>query len=477
MKVWNDCVTQMIGRMDTRRDFFKKLGIVGGILALGPRAFAKPLPVKEKTEEVRATVFRVVNGKPNENITKIVEMLGGIENIVGSDDVVVIKPNVQWWNQGGPNISALKTFVDMIMHRAGGFNGEVVIAENCHRGSEPWKSMNSGWAQKFERNSDIAGLDNYNDLCRHLKNKYRDRFSTCHWIRVESGAKRVYGPYHPHPNPLPSRERESFVNGYVYCDGTGGVPLISYDNGLTGENRRTTIMTYPIFTTDKGTIIDFKNGIWRNGAYTEQPLKFINFAASNYHSTFCGATSAIKNYLGVTDLSGGGNPVNNGKLTSEYYNFHSFAFNWSDPGPKPGMLGAEVAVFMNTIRKADLNITTAEWVGMASRTDPPVAHTKVILASKDPVALDYHATKYILFPNSKCRIHNPDDPKSPLNQYLIECCKEGGGIFNEKYVEVKSHDFRTKRLQRDDELAVQGEIDWGWKPRMWGKYIVLRTMY
>jgi hypothetical protein len=44
-------------------------------------------------------------------------------------------------------------------------------------------------------------------------------------------------------------------------------------------------------------------------------LKFVNFAALNHHSTYCGMTSTIKNYLGVSDLSGGPDPFNDGKLT------------------------------------------------------------------------------------------------------------------------------------------------------------------
>lgn len=386
--------------------------------------------------------------------------MGGIEGITGPYDVVVIKPNVQWWNQGVPNLSALNTFVDLIMDRAGGFDGEVVIAENCHRGLQPWK--HAGWHATFSRNSDLSSIQNFNDLSNHLKKKYGDRFSTCHWVDVDSGNNRVFSP--------------AEGTGYVYCDGTGGVPLISFDNGGQGDNHRAVIMSYPVFKTDRGTVIDFKNGIWEKGAYTKQPLKFINFAALNHHSTYCGATSAVKNYLGISDLSGGADPFNKGKLTEEYYNFHSFPFNKWSPGPKPGMLGAEIAVFMNTVRKADLNITTAEWVGMASRTEPPVAHTRAVLASKDPVALDYHATKYVLFPNSKCKIHNPDDKKSPLHQYLAKCSEEDGGIFDEQYVEVKSHDFRTKTMQRDDQLVVIGKKEWGWKPKMWGKYLALRGL-
>jgi uncharacterized protein (DUF362 family) len=30
------------------------------------------------------------------NLAKVIEMMGGIENLIGPDDVVVIKPNLQW---------------------------------------------------------------------------------------------------------------------------------------------------------------------------------------------------------------------------------------------------------------------------------------------------------------------------------------------------------------------------------------------
>jgi hypothetical protein len=386
--------------------------------------------------------------------------MGGIESFVGPNDVVVIKPNVQWWNQGVPNLATFESFVDLIMDRPGGFNGEVILAENCHRGSKPWESNHSGWRPVFDRNSDLDNISNFNDLSEHLKKKYGDRFTTHHLINVSAGGKRVFGP--------------ADGAGYVYCDGTGGVPLVKFDNGLQGEDSRSVIMTYPIFKSDSGTIIDFKNGIWENGAYTRQPLRFINFAALNHHSTYCGATSAIKNYLGISDLSGGPDPHNDGMLTDKYYNFHSFPFNKWAPGPQPGMIGAEIGVFLNTIRRADLNITTAEWIGTSSRTDPPVVQTKAVLACADPVALDYHSTKYILYPNSKVSFHDPDSPASPLHQYLKACADHGGGEFEERKVAVKSYDLKTGRMQKDDELVVLGEKEWGSNPKAILKYLVLR---
>ena len=446
--------------MDTRRSFFKKLIMAGGILSLGPVAFVTSPLHRKKTEEVRCTLYRAVNGPPDTNLIKVIELMGGIEKIIGPDDVVLIKPNVQWWNQGAPNLSALKAFVDMIINRPRGFNGEVVLAENCHRGTSPWRSIHSGWAPRFERNSDLQKTNNFNELSSHLKKKHDVRFSAIHWIDVDSGGKRVAGPEEG--------------DGYVYCDGTGGVPLIKCDNGLKGKDYRATIMTYPIFTTDKGTIIDFKQGIWEKGSYTGQPLRFVNFAALNHHSTYCGATSAVKNYLGISDLSGGPDPFNGGRLQKGYYNFHSFPFNKWSPGPEPGMLGAEIAVFMNTIRKANLNITTAEWVGLASRIEPPVARTRAVLACTDPVALDYHATKYLLYPNSRVSIHNPDHKESPLHQYLSTCAKDGGGILDESYVGVKSYNFNTKVLQDDRDLVVVGDKTWGSDAKTIVKYLRLR---
>ena len=449
--------------MENRRQFIWKILLLLSAMVFKPRAYAKAPQAPKKTGDIQCALYRAINGKPDENLIRVIEMLGGINEIVGSDDVVVIKPNVQWWNQGAPNLLSMKTFIDLIMNRSGGFSGEVVIAENCHRGNSPENSLGSGWKPVFARNSDLDNISNYNSLSAHLKKKYGNRFTTSHWIDVDAGAKRIYDP--------------ADGPGYVFCDGTGGVPLISFDNGCHGDKLREVIMTYPVFKTDNGTMVDFKNGIWENGSYTEQPLKFINFAALNHHSSYCGATSAVKNYLGISDLSGGADPNNGGKLTAKYYNFHSFPFNKWSPGPAPGMLGAEIGVFMNTIRKADLNITTAEWIGLSSRTEPPVANTKAVVACKDPVALDYHACKYLLYPNSSQPLHNPDDKKGPLHNYLLKCAEKSSLSFDEKHVEVKSYDFEKKAFQGDENLVVEGDITW------WGsniksiiKYMVMRFM-
>src|SRR3972149_5624303 len=149
--------------MDSRREFLKKVLIVGGAINVKTKVFAQSIPpIRKATKETFCTLSRSVNGNPATNIAKVIGQMGGIEKVIGAYDVVVIKPNVQWWNQGSPNLLSLKTFIDMIMERPGGFKGEVVLAENCHRGPSPQTSKSSGWAKNYEWNSDIAGMHNMN---------------------------------------------------------------------------------------------------------------------------------------------------------------------------------------------------------------------------------------------------------------------------------------------------------------------------
>lgn len=438
----------------------RKIMTLGSLMAFGAPAPAASAPVRRKGAEVKSTVFRSINGRPDENVKKVFELMGGIERHIGSDDVVVIKPNLQWWNQGSPNLLALKTFVELVMERPGGFRGEVILSENVHYGPRPWEVRHCGWAARYERNADLEGIDCCNELSRRLKEKFGARFTAKHWINVDAGGRRIYGP--------------GDGDGYVYCDGTGGVPLVAMENGASGDDRREVMMTYPIFTSDRGTVVDFKDGIWEKGAYTGQPLKFVNFAALNHHSTYCGATSAIKNYLGISDLSGGPDPHRGGRLTERFFNFHSFPFDKWAPGPRPGMIGAEIGVFMNTIRKADLNITTAEWVGLASRIDPPAARTRAVLASSDPVALDYHATKYLLHPNSGAFFHNPEDPRSPVHEYLKSCAEVSGFMFDEQHVGIQSWDIGRRGLQDDSDLTVLGQKVWGTNPKIIVKHLLMK---
>ena len=45
-----------------------------------------------------------------------------------------------------------------------------------------------------------------------------------------------------------------------------GVPLMAVGNGLEGEKQRETIMSYPILRTDRGTVVDYRWGVWEKQA-------------------------------------------------------------------------------------------------------------------------------------------------------------------------------------------------------------------
>jgi len=446
-----------------RRKFVMSLPVLGAAMA-GACRKQKAAPARRsgggETAEKAATVFRAVNGGPAENLERVLSLAGGAGALFGERDIVILKPNLQWYNQGAPNIAAMDRLVTLIMERPGGFRGEVVLAENIHRGAAPWDR--AGWAVPFARNADLPGVHSYNELAAGLGRRYSGRFSICHLVDIGSGGKRVHGP--------------GDGPGYVVCDGTGGVPLLALSNRLGGVKGREVVMSYPVLRTDRGTLVDFRQGVWEKGAYTGQPVKLVNCAALNHHSVYCGVTSAVKNFLGVSDLSGGPDPAAGGRLSGDYHNFHSFPFNGDAKGPVPGMLGAEVGHFLKTVRRPALNITTAEYCGLVHRLEPPVAWTRAAAASTDPVALDVHTAKYILFPNSGISLHDPENRKSPSAQDLAACARAGDYCYDDSRIEVVSFDLAAGRFQGEGELVVRADREWGGNLRNLLKFAVLRIV-
>ena len=61
-----------------------------------------------------------------------------------------------------------------------------------------------------------------------------------------------------------------------------------------------------------------------------------------------------------------------------------------------------------------------------------------------------------------------------MYQYLKACSEHGGGEFDERKVTVTSYDFNSGRFQKDDELTITGERQWGSNPKAILKYLVLR---
>ncbi|HAH19539.1 MAG TPA: hypothetical protein DCL49_01385 [Candidatus Omnitrophica bacterium] len=378
-----------------------------------------------REEENVSIIYEVKNGTPEQNLTKAIEMMGGIEKFIGKNDIVILKPNAQWWNQGMTNTNAMKGFIGLVLGMPG-FSGEIIVAENHHDFDLRHASNLRGWTTNF-KNGDF----NFNELVQYFQDKGYGNVTKYHWCDA--------GPYSKVKTPkdrikhLVNEGIKTLLNkhrGRIVSDPEDGDGYVWSDTEYSYDGKKTK-MSYPIFTSKfSKTTIDFKNGAWRNGKYTGEPVKFINFAALNHHSSFAGVTSSLKNYLGIVDMTCG----YIGAEPEGYVSFHYIGI--------PGMGGA-IGTFMNTIRKADLNIVTAEWVGFASRTDTRLAtRTKTILASTDPVALDYYGAKNILFPlgGSAAQLNNPDDKNGPFRKYLELCAIQGIGTLDEQKIKILSRD-------------------------------------
>jgi len=69
--------------MMTRREFIKNIITAIFMVTIGRDAKAE-VPVRRKRlKEARSTLYRAVNGAPDLNLTKAIELMGGIEKIIG----------------------------------------------------------------------------------------------------------------------------------------------------------------------------------------------------------------------------------------------------------------------------------------------------------------------------------------------------------------------------------------------------------
>lgn len=385
-------------------------------------------------------VFISKGSPPEQNIHKIIEMLGGISSIISKDDIVVLKPNAQWWNQGTTNTDAMRAFIQAVLNIPG-FRGEVIIAEN-HQYAAP---NSRGWNTE-KRN----GRFNLNELVAHFNSKGHSNVTKYHW--------RCAGP-----NPKPLQGDESYGSKIVTGPWQGDGYVWNQDLFYTSPLGRKCILSYPIFTSSySGVTIDFKNGAWKNNKYIGQPVKFINFSALNHHSAYCGVTASVKNYMGIVDMTCGFQ----GTTPNGYWNTHYIGIRNDLKIPMIKYMpwrvrvkidnlyktrffhhtGNVIGSFMREVRMADLNIITANWVGYESRTDTSKSgHPKAILASRDPVALDFIAGREVLSPLTRekepdnrwlNKINDVTDKNGPFHKFLAACHQEGIGNIEPKRINV-----------------------------------------
>lgn len=380
-------------------------------------------------------VYKAQGGSPEENMEHLLSMIGGIENIIDKNDIVVLKPNAQWWAQGMTNTDSMKSFMNAVLTLQG-FKGEIIIAEN-----HQYKDVNGrGWSTS-KRN----GSYNFNELIEYFHSKGFNNVSKYHW--------RAAGP-----NPKP-REGDDAGDGAAIKGPSDGDGYVWRDDIVyVSPHGKKCWMTYPVFTSKySGITVDLKNGPWKDGSYLkDRKVKFINFSALNHHSKYCGVTASVKNLMGVVDMTCGFHaPTPEGTYNVHFIGLNKFILKhlWRIPSSKIReamwsfahknfhFTGGALGKFIKEIRFPDLNIITAHHVGWGSRTDPlKSSYPKALLCSRDPVALDYIAAKHILLKETPenepdfLSLNDPDDSGGPFYRFLSECHKQGIGNFSKKHI-------------------------------------------
>ncbi len=418
-----------------RRDFLTLTGkVVLTTMMFSP--FKKSVAKKSFPPESPADIHFVEQGTPEELTARLLDSLGGIDALVGGEDVVVLKVNSQWWAQGMTNTDVLHAFIKAIVERPY-FNGEVVIADN-HQSENP---DSRAWTTT-KRN----GKFNYNELIEWFHQKGFKNVNKVHWH-----------PAGPNPTPL---QFGGSGNNVITSPEEGDGYVWDLDLFYESPYGNRTILSYPVFTLPfSQKKVEFKRGVWEKGKYLDIPLKVFNFSALNHHSAYAGVTASVKNLMGVVDMSCG-YPA---PLPENTYNTHHVGVTpWFKIMAKyrqtlkklPGFYGVYLhpeifrfhftggvlGRFMKDVRKPDLNIITAIKVGWGSRTAADKAfQTYALAASTDAVALDFWAGKHILLkatlragaPSKYVRLNNPENKQGPFFRFLSECRREIGGTMNE----------------------------------------------
>ncbi len=268
--------------------------------------------------------------------------------LIGHNDVVILKVNGQWPYNGGTNTDLVKSLINVIVGHRDGFTGEIIIADNGQgRGSMNYAQANSFY--HTQSNADVANsFDNYD-------------VSTFLWDSIRS-------------KTVDDFDDGDFTDGYV--------------RNSTWNSATEIYVSYPKFTTEYGTYISFKEGVWDNTTgFDSDRLKVINIPVLKSH-LFYGVTGCIKHYMGVPQ--GSVEPSVHPSTPHEHFSI-----------AQGGM-----ATLMVETRAPILNILDMIWINAnpleSSMKRGPwgnyvyTSFTDIIGASQDPVALDYWASKNVL---------------------------------------------------------------------------------
>jgi uncharacterized protein (DUF362 family) len=332
---------------------------------------------------------------------------GGPAGIIASDDVVLIKVNCQWKCRGTTNTDVLRGLIYQILQHPDGFEGEVVIFENG-QGRGGFDGLAQG-GSAYNAWPDIA-----NGI--YINAEEENLMTVGHL---------VYTVFKNDP-----------VSSYL-LDPIRSV-FIAESEHTTDGYRAVSNVSYPCFTSQGGHRIELQQGIW-NGSGHGTNLKFINIPVLKHHAG-TGITGVLKHTYGILSMSDGFSGIR----------------HYSKSGTQCGKM-------WSLVRVPDLNILDCIWVSPDSLSGYPPQTTyrqDTLLAGIDPVALDYYASKHVLYPlgGSYENEHNPDLYPGLINHLsgARDFINTNGGIGGE--------DVRMK----DENIEVLAASAGGSGPGGWG---------
>lgn len=393
-------------------------------------------PVKD-----RAKLYVGKDGTPTANVDAVMAKLGGIDKIVGTDDVVIIKVSAQWWNQGMTNVAAVKRVIEHVLERPG-FKGEVIVFENTHFRLDSGSGLSRAWIHASERNVDVPGWTKLGDLIPHFEARNApvgfvglvdagpSALSDDHWHDPTHALGRYGGDGRGPLAPGESRD------GYHW----------DFDRAFrlakSWVDEARTPLSWPRFTSPRtGTVVDLKDGLFRREGdrlvpQTGRKLTWINMTTANEHGA-TGFTGACKSTMGVVDMSAGElgtHPLARGYASVHYFGRGNPSATWRMGGP--------LAHFAREVRSPDLILTVAEWVAYApagwdsERADirhaaDTCVQRKTIVAGTDPVAIDTWAARNVMadvpsgWKNERLDLDNPNATLTKFLRYYRQVYERG----------------------------------------------------
>lgn len=281
------------------------------------------------------------------------------DGLFGTDDVVVIKINNQWstgWTQryNHTRVDLVKGLIYRLVQHPDGFTGAVILGENTQ-----------GMKYDFDNEDNNNAQDpqtSYQDVV--------DAFVSQGYAAATSVWDNFGGTF------VGEFSAGDMDDGYV----TGAAP------GGSGNHE----LSWPKFTIEIGGTtyrISMRYGLWNGSSYESSRLKLINFPVMKAHG-MAGATLALKNYIGFLTIA------NTDPLFSDWDEMHGYFWGYSGMHRGYGLLARQIA----RVRHADLDILDGIWINPMSNTDDSDSCVRgdLVLASRDPVALDYYASSRIL---------------------------------------------------------------------------------